>query len=106
MSENNHTQSPLGNMKSSYLFYSLYSILIGFSCLKITLPAVALSNRELKHDDGDGNENGKKAIALDKENNNFARASRFFAHFFAVKLPNFTFYGGREYKTIFFFFFS
>ena len=35
------------------------------------------------HDD-DGNENGKKAIGLDKQNNNFARASRFFAHFFAV----------------------
>ena len=32
------------------------------------------------HDD-DGNENGKKAIGLDKQNNNFAR---FFAHFFAV----------------------
>ena len=39
------------------------------------------------HDDGDGNENGKKAIGLDKENNNFARASRFFAHFFAVVAP-------------------
>ena len=52
--------------------------------LKITLPSVALSIRELMHDDGDGNENGKKAIGLDKQNNNFARASRFFAHFFAV----------------------
>ena len=60
------------------------SILVGFSCLKITLPAVALSIRELMHDDGDGNGNGKKATALDKENNNFARASHFFAHFFAV----------------------
>ena len=48
------------------------------------MPAVALSIRELKHDDGDGNENGKKAVALDKEDNNFLRASRFFAHFFAV----------------------
>ena len=34
--------------------------------------------------DGDGNENGKKAIGLDKQNNNFARASRFFVHFSAV----------------------
>ena len=34
--------------------------------------------------DGDGNENGKKAIGLDKENNNFARASRFFVQFLAV----------------------
>ena len=38
----------------------------------------------LSNDDGDGNENGKKAKGLDKENNNFARASRFFVHFLAV----------------------
>ena len=30
------------------------------------------------------NKNGKKAIGLDKQNNNFARASRFFVHFSAV----------------------
>ena len=30
------------------------------------------------------NENGKKAIGLDKQNNNFARAARFFVHFPAV----------------------
>ena len=34
--------------------------------------------------DGDGNENGKKAIGLEKQNNNFARSSRFFVHFSAV----------------------
>ena len=34
--------------------------------------------------DGDGNENGKKAKGLDRQNNNFARASRVFLHFFAV----------------------
>ena len=38
----------------------------------------------LSNDDCDGNENGKKAIGLDKQNNNFARASRFYVHFFAV----------------------
>ena len=38
----------------------------------------------LNNDDGDGNENGKKAIGLDKRNNNFARASRFFVHFLAI----------------------
>ena len=38
----------------------------------------------LSNDDGDGNENGKKAKGLDKQNNNFARALRFFVHFFAV----------------------
>ena len=37
----------------------------------------------LRNDD-DGNENGKKKIGLDKQNNNFARASRFFVHFSAV----------------------
>ena len=35
-------------------------------------------------DDDGGNESGKKVIGLDKQNNNFARASRFFAHFSAV----------------------
>ena len=38
----------------------------------------------LSNDDDDVNENGKKAIDLDKKNNNFARASRFFVHFFDV----------------------
>ena len=38
----------------------------------------------LSNDDGDGNENGKKAIGSDFQNNNSARASRFFVHFFAV----------------------
>ena len=32
----------------------------------------------------EGNEKGKKAMGLDKQNNNFARTSRFFAHFAAV----------------------
>ena len=36
----------------------------------------------LSNDNGDGN--GKKAIGLDKQNNSFARASRFFVHFVAV----------------------
>ena len=34
----------------------------------------------LSNDDGDGIENGKKAIGLDWQNNDFARASRFFVH--------------------------
>ena len=39
----------------------------------------------LSNDDGDGNKNGKKSnrFQLGKKNN-FARASRFFVHFFAV----------------------
>ena len=36
------------------------------------------------NDDGDFNENSKKAIGLDEQNNNFARASRFQVHFFAL----------------------
>ena len=63
----------------------------------------------LSNDDGVSNENGNKAIGLNWQNNNFARASRLFVHFSAVtaRLPNLTFYGGREHKTetkIFFFF--
>ena len=38
----------------------------------------------LRNDDGDGNENGKKAIGLDKQNNNFASATPFFVHFSTV----------------------
>ena len=38
----------------------------------------------LRNDDDDGNESGKKAIGLDKQNNSFARASRFFVHVSAV----------------------
>ena len=40
--------------------------------------------RSLSKDDGDANENGKKVIGFDWQNNNFARASRFFVHFLAV----------------------
>ena len=38
----------------------------------------------LTNDDSDGSDNGKKAIGLDMQSNNFARASRFFVHFAAV----------------------
>ena len=38
-----------------------------------------------RNGDGEGNENGKKAIGLNTQSNdNFARASRFFVHFSAV----------------------
>ena len=40
--------------------------------------------RILSNDDGDGNENGKKAFGLDWQNNNFERASLNFVHFFAI----------------------
>ena len=38
----------------------------------------------LSNDDGEVNENGKKTVGLDWQNNNFAHPSSFFAHFFAV----------------------
>ena len=37
------------------------------------------------NDDGDAKENGKKMFIL--TNNNFARVSRYFVHFFAVVAP-------------------
>ena len=40
--------------------------------------------RSLSNDYGNDYENGKKAIGLDWQNNNFAHASRFFVRFFAV----------------------
>ena len=40
--------------------------------------------RSLSNYDGDVNENGKKSVDLDKQNNNFAGASRFFVRFSAV----------------------
>ena len=38
----------------------------------------------LSNDDGEGNENVKKAVGLDLQNNNFAGALRFFVYSFAV----------------------
>ena len=49
----------------------------------VTRPA-KLSLGSLSNDDGDVNENANKAIGLDWQNNNFARASRFFVHVLAV----------------------
>ena len=46
-------------------------------CVYFTLVGKGLSN-----DDGNVNEKGKKAIGLNWQNNNFARASYFFVRFF------------------------
>ena len=54
-----------------------------FADLNLLVFFAVLVDREL-NDNGDVNENSKKAIGLDRQNNNFARASRFFVHFFAV----------------------
>ena len=78
--------------------------------------AIVSINRcfSLSNDDGDVNKNVTKATGLDWQNNNFARASRFYVHFFSllslhdydVKLPNFTFFEGREHRTTTFYLFS
>ena len=68
----------------------------------------------LSNDDGDGNENGKKAIGLDKQNNNFASDHAFLyisqpsLHVCDIKLPNFTrpLYGVDEQNIKFSFSFS
>ena len=70
-------------------------------------PPSGLSIGSLSNDDGDVNENGKKAKGLDWQNNSSARASRFFVHFFAFSaMSNFTFCEGREHTTTTFFFVS
>ena len=38
----------------------------------------------LSYDNSDSDENSKKATGLDKQNNDFARVSRFFVHFISV----------------------
>ena len=43
-----------------------------------------LGLKGLRSNEGDDNGNTTKAIGLIKKNNNFARASRFFVHFFAI----------------------
>ena len=61
------------------------------------------------NDDGDGNENGKKAIGLDRQNSNFVRASLFLyislpsLHDYNVKVPKFTFCRRREHNFLFLF---
>ena len=59
----------------------------------------------LSIDDGDDNENGKKATELHKQNNNFARAFQAFLyislptlHDYNVKMPNFLFWRELEYN--------
>ena len=51
----------------------------------VTMVALFLDDNKT-NDDGDGKESGKNNIFILK-NNNFARASRYFAHSFAVVAP-------------------
>ena len=64
-------------------------LLISFAFLSVIYLKWNLSNG-----DGDGNEDGKKVIGLDWQNNSLARASRFLyislpsLYVYDVKLPN------------------
>ena len=60
-------------MPLAFKFFSLSSLAL-----------VIIGSLRNDDDDDDGNESGKKVKDLDKQNNNFARASRFFVHFSAV----------------------
>ena len=84
-----------------------------FHTLLQLFPSIDASLGSLSNDEGAVNKNVTKATGLDWQNNNFARASRFFVHFFSlpslhdyeVKLPNFTFFEGREHRTTAFYLF-
>ena len=62
-----------------------YGSVLGKLSLLSKRPMVQFySTGSLSKNDSDDNENVKIAIDLDWQNNNFARASRFFVHFYAV----------------------
>ena len=67
-----------------------------------TLISPVLAHVSLSKDDGDGNENGKKAIGSDCKTTNLHVHHAFLCislpslHDYDVNFPNFTFYGGRE----------
>ena len=51
-------------------------------CFSVVRDDITLGS--LSNENGDGNENGKKAIGLDKQNSKSARAARFLVLFFTV----------------------
>ena len=54
------------------------------SGLKTESPTAKETLGSFSNDDGDGKEDVKKSNRFITQNNNFARASRFFVHFFTV----------------------
>ena len=49
------------------------------------VPVLLLNQpREFRNEAGDGKENVERALSLDKQNKNFARASHLFVHFLTV----------------------
>ena len=76
------------SLDSRVIEISMQQLLCRIDILQTRVPlkycSRCLLKGSLRNDYGDGNENVKKAIGLDKQNNNSARASRFFVHFSAV----------------------
>ena len=78
----------------------------------LSQPYTCFYIRELKQRRRGRKRKRQKEICLDQQNNNSARASCFLYISlpslldYDVKIPNFTFFGGREHKTMPFFFFS
>ena len=74
------------NNKNNYLYHAPHALFF-FSPASLQHKGASVEERpvtnppigSLRNDDGDGNEDGKKAISLDKQSNNFAHASRFFS---------------------------
>ena len=75
--------------ESLYFVYPSLNLMPSFtgmrerSIAEESVPSTTVGS--LRNHDGDGNEHGNKAIGLEKQNNNFTRASRFFVHFSAVR---------------------
>ena len=86
-------------LKKKKKFFSENRASIGLA--KRSVPPLVLILGSLRCHNSDGNENVKRAIHVDQQNNNFACASRSFVHFFTVAArllmnkPFFAFYGGR-----------
>ena len=53
-------------------------------CFLVAVVVVVAGSFSNDDGDGDGNQDVKNAIGLLRKNNNFARASCFFVHFFTV----------------------
>ena len=69
-------------MKHVRLLYCLFWWT--WRCTTLSNVPIILILGSLSNDDGDVNKNGKKAIGLVWQNNNFARASRIFVHFLTI----------------------
>ena len=70
--------------RATSLFNSFCSVVAKQSCTFLVVVSCFTEALGSLNNDGDGIENGKKAIGLDNKINNFARASHFFVNLFVV----------------------